>query len=67
MCKTVLLDYVHRLNYKILKLQRFERWILLPSSGKKFESGQKIYLLSPLVDLASDLDDEQSPKEKFYT
>jgi hypothetical protein len=30
----VLLDFVHRLNYNIIKLQLFWRWILLPSSGK---------------------------------
>jgi hypothetical protein len=35
-CKTVLLGFVHRLNYKIIKLQRFGSWILLPSSGKKW-------------------------------
>jgi hypothetical protein len=41
-CKTVLLDIVHRLNYKIIKLQRFQIWILLLSSdeegGKRTES-----------------------------
>jgi hypothetical protein len=35
MCKIVLLDFVRRQNYKIIKLQRFGSWILLPSSGKK--------------------------------
>jgi hypothetical protein len=33
--KIVLLDFVHSLNYKIIKVQRFGSWILLPSSGKK--------------------------------
>jgi hypothetical protein len=49
------LDFVHRLNYKIVKLQRFGSWILLPSSGKK--GGKRIQSLSvgPLVELASDL------------
>jgi hypothetical protein len=35
---------IHRLNYKIIKLQRFGSWILLPSSGKKGGRGQKAYL-----------------------
>jgi hypothetical protein len=35
-CKIVLLDFAHHLNYKIK--QRFGSWILLPSSGRK---GQK--------------------------
>jgi hypothetical protein len=34
-CKTVLLDFVHCLNYKIIKSQCFESWILLSSPGKK--------------------------------
>jgi hypothetical protein len=34
MCKIVLLDFLQRLNYKIIKSQSFERWILLSSSGK---------------------------------
>jgi hypothetical protein len=34
-CKNVLLDFVHHLNYKIIKVQRFGSWIVLPSSGKK--------------------------------
>jgi hypothetical protein len=33
-CKTVLVDFVHRLNYEIIKL-RFQSWILLPSSDKE--------------------------------
>jgi hypothetical protein len=32
--KIVLLVFVHRLNYKIIKL-RFRSWILISSSGKK--------------------------------
>jgi hypothetical protein len=55
-CKIVLLDFVHRLHYKIIKSQRFEIWILLSSSGKKKGGrGQKAYLLCRLVELASDL------------
>jgi hypothetical protein len=53
-CKIVLFNFVHRLNYNIIKLQRFGSWILLPSSGKKGERGQKTYLLGPQVELASD-------------
>jgi hypothetical protein len=34
-CKIVLLDFVHLLNYKIINLQHFGSWVLLPSSGKK--------------------------------
>jgi hypothetical protein len=33
--KTEHLNFVHRLYYKIIKLQLIESWILLPSSGKK--------------------------------
>jgi hypothetical protein len=32
----VILDFVHRLKYKIIKLQRLENWILLSPSGKKW-------------------------------
>jgi hypothetical protein len=59
-CKIVFLDFVHRLNYKIIKLQRFGSWILLPSSGKKGGRGQKPYLLGPLVELALGLELEVS-------
>jgi hypothetical protein len=31
-CKIILLDFIHRLNYKIIKLRRFGSRILLPSS-----------------------------------
>lgn len=34
MCKTVPLDFVHRLDYELIKLQRFTSWMLLPSSGR---------------------------------
>jgi hypothetical protein len=47
------LDFVHRLNYKIIKLQRFGSWILLPSSGKKGGREQKAYLLGTLIEPAS--------------
>jgi hypothetical protein len=30
-----LFDFTHRLNYKTVKLPRFESWILLPSSGAR--------------------------------
>jgi hypothetical protein len=33
--KTVLLESVRRLNYKIIKLHRFGSWFLLPFSGRK--------------------------------
>jgi hypothetical protein len=52
-CKIVLWDFVHRLDYKIIKLQRIGSWILLV---EKRGRGQKTYLLGPLVELASDLD-----------
>jgi hypothetical protein len=29
LCEIVLLDIFYRLNYKTVKLQRFERWVLL--------------------------------------
>jgi hypothetical protein len=77
-CKIVLLDVVHRLNYKIIKLQRFRSWILLPSSGKK-KGGKRTESLSVypnteaefsfqniVVLLFYNLDDGQSPKEQFY-
>jgi hypothetical protein len=47
MCKIVLLDFVHSLN--------FGSWILLLSSGKKGR-GQKPYMLSLPVELYSELD-----------
>jgi hypothetical protein len=56
-----------------MKVQRFGSWILLPSSDIKGGRGQKTYLLGPLVELASDLDqvynlddDGQSAKEQLY-
>jgi hypothetical protein len=54
-CKIVLLEFVHRQNFNVIKLERFGSWILLPSSGKKVGGGgrgQKAYLLGPLVELA---------------
>jgi hypothetical protein len=54
MCKIIFLDFAHHLNYKIIKSQHFGSWILLLSSGKKGERGQKSYLLGPLIELASD-------------
>jgi hypothetical protein len=53
--KVVLLDFVYRLKYKIIEIQRFGSRILFPSSGKKGEK-DKFYLLILLVKLASDLD-----------
>lgn len=50
MCKTTLLDFVHHLNYQI---KHFRSWILLSSSGKQGRRGQKTYMLSPPVELAS--------------
>jgi hypothetical protein len=41
-CKIVLLDFYHRLNYKIIQLRRFESWILLLSSGNKGEEDRKL-------------------------
>jgi hypothetical protein len=35
LCKVVLFYFVRRLIYKIIHLQRFGSWIVLPSSGKK--------------------------------
>jgi hypothetical protein len=52
-----ILDFVHRLNYKIIKLQLFGIWILLPSSGKEGGRGHKAYLLGLLVELNSDVDE----------
>jgi hypothetical protein len=46
-CKIVLLDFGHRLNYEIIKLERFESWVLFPSSGRKRGRGQKIFLHRP--------------------
>jgi hypothetical protein len=51
--KIFLLDFVHHLNYKIMKQQCFRSWILLPFSGKKGERRQKAYLLVLLVEVAS--------------
>jgi hypothetical protein len=49
----IFLDFVQRLNYK--RITTFRKLDLLPSSGKKGRE-QKPYLLGPLVELASDLD-----------
>jgi hypothetical protein len=63
--KIVLLDFVHRLYYKIIKLKRFGSWTLLPSSGRNGggEAGQKAYLLGPRVELASE-SKRQEPYQK---
>jgi hypothetical protein len=54
MFKTALLDFVHRANYKIIKLKHFGNWVLLPSSSEKGRKRRhKTYLLGPLVQLAS--------------
>lgn len=45
------------LNYKVIKLQRFGSWFVLPSSGKKVIKGQSLYLVGLVVELASDLDE----------
>jgi hypothetical protein len=45
--KPFLSDFVHRLNYKIIKLQRFGSWILLPSSGKKGEKRTERLTVEP--------------------
>jgi hypothetical protein len=55
MRKTVLLDIVYQVNYKIIKSQRSESWILFSSSVKKGGKGQKTYLLASPDELASDL------------
>jgi hypothetical protein len=56
MCKIVLLDVVHHLNYnKIIKLQCLKSWVLLLSSGKKGEEDRNLSV-GALVELASDLD-----------
>jgi hypothetical protein len=44
MCKIGLVDFSHRL---IIKLKRFESYIMLPPEGKKGVTGQKPYLLGP--------------------
>jgi hypothetical protein len=54
-CKIVLLGFAHRLNYKIIKLQRFVSWFLLSNSGIKGVKRTEACLLDTLVELASDL------------
>jgi hypothetical protein len=56
MSKVVLLDFVHPLNYKTIKSQRFESGILLSSLGKKWGKGQNTQLLDPVFELSLDLD-----------
>jgi hypothetical protein len=58
MCKIVLLDFAHYRTYKIVKLQRFEGWILLPSAGEKGKWDRKP--AGPLDKLSSDLDSSNS-------
>jgi hypothetical protein len=38
-CKIVLLNFVHCLNYTIMKLRRFGSWILFPSTREKWGKG----------------------------
>jgi hypothetical protein len=45
--KIVLLDFVHPLNYKIIKLKRSESWILLSSSGEKVTQKTKSLSAGP--------------------
>jgi hypothetical protein len=42
MCKIVLLDFVRPQNYKIIMLQRFASWIVLPSSGKEIKEDRNL-------------------------
>jgi hypothetical protein len=48
-CKIVLLDFVHHLNYKIIKLQHFQSWILL----------------GPLAELTSDVTRSEASISRF--
>jgi hypothetical protein len=45
--KNVLFDFGHRLNDKIIKLQRFGGWILLTSSGKRGEEDRNPICCAP--------------------
>jgi hypothetical protein len=57
-------ELFHCLN---IKLQNFESWILLSSSGKKGETEQKSYLLGPPVELGSDLNEIRNFIFRQYT
>jgi hypothetical protein len=46
-CKSVPLDFVSRLNYKTIELRSFASYILLPSSGRKEEGTENIFLALP--------------------
>jgi hypothetical protein len=55
MCKITLLNFVNFLKYKKkYKITKFQSWILLPSSEKKWKRTNN--LLGPLVEVASDVD-----------
>jgi hypothetical protein len=67
--------FVHRLNYKIIKQQRFGSWILLLSSGRKGEkdlgTGLKLAQLESPMDrlppfLFEDGSRIQLPKRSTY-
>jgi hypothetical protein len=61
MCKIVLLNFVHHLNYKIIRRKINRSWILLPSSGKKGEEDRKPICWASLG-LVSDLEvNDSSP------
>jgi hypothetical protein len=47
MCAFVVLDFIHRLNYKILKLQLFGSWILFSSPGKKEKGAENLSVGPP--------------------
>jgi hypothetical protein len=53
--KIVLLDFVHHLNYKIIKLIVLEAGFCFCLQVKQGGRGQKAYVLGPLVELASEV------------
>jgi hypothetical protein len=56
------LDFVRRLNYEIGTFRMLSFAFVIE---RKRERGQKTYMLVPVVQLASNLDDGQSPKVSF--
>jgi hypothetical protein len=64
MCKIVLLDCFHHLNYKTAKSQCFRSWVLFPSAGKRGEGGKKVRLI--LLASCLRMDDGQNPKERLH-
>jgi hypothetical protein len=54
-CKIVLLDFVHHVNYKSSNYNVSEAGFCFRLQVKMGERGQKDYRLGPLVELASDL------------